>query len=75
MEKQSFTIYYNGKNVAVNLVEYDIFLAQITYTPIYIKFVTDENGNKKYIDTETNMETMLAKEIGQLIEKQAFSNA
>lgn len=68
MEKKSFTIYYNGKNVAVSALEENTFLAQITYKPVYLK-LTENNGKKIWIDVEMNKETSLSKEIGQLIEK------
>lgn len=67
MEKQAFTIYYNGKNVAVTALENSTYLVQITYKPVYIKLNTDSNGKKSWVDLEMNQETMLSKEIGQLI--------
>lgn len=74
MEKHSFRIYYNGKNVAVTAIEDYTFLAQISYKPLYLKLSIDSNDRKTWCDVEMNQETMLAKEIGGLIEKHPSFN-
>lgn len=76
MKKQSFTVYYNGKNVAVNVVDDHIFLAQISYKPLYLKLSADSHGGRTWCDSEMNLETPLSKEIGGLIESHpSFSDA
>ena len=69
MEKQGFTIYYNGKNVSVSALDNDIFMFQVTYKQVYLKRIINDNGEEVWCDLETNRETMLSKEIGKLIEK------
>ncbi len=68
MEKQAFTVYYNGKNVSVTVLDDNTFMFQITYKPVYLKLITDNRGQKIWHDLEMNQETMLSKEIGKLIE-------
>ncbi len=68
MEKLSFTVYYNGKNVSVTSLEGNTFLFQVTYKPMYLKHITDSNGCNMWYDLEINKETALSKEIGKLIE-------
>jgi hypothetical protein len=76
MKNQGFTIYYNGKNVSVTDMGDKAFLAQITYKPIYLKIFISDDGSKRWIDLEMNMETMLSHEIGGLIEKHpSFNNS
>ncbi len=75
MEKQAFTVYYNGKNVSVTVLDDNTFMFQVTYKPVYIKLMTDSNGQKIWHDLETNQETMLSKEIGKLIESHPFAFA
>jgi len=68
MEKQPFTIYYNGKNVSVAPVDGNTYMFQVTYKPVYVKHYTDNNGCNCWCDLEMNQETLLSKEIGKLIE-------
>lgn len=74
MEKQAFTIYYNGKSVSVTALENNIFMFQITYKPVYLKLIIENDGRKVWRDLETKQETMLSKEIGGLIEKHPSFN-
>lgn len=74
MEKEEFTIYYNGKNVAVSAIDTHIFLAQISYKLLYLQLSIDSNGRKSWLDKEMNQETNLSKEIGELIEKHPMFN-
>jgi len=68
MEKQGFTVYYNGKNVSVTALADNTFRFQVSYKPVYIKRITNNNGQHGWCDLGTNQETMLSKEIGKLIE-------
>ncbi len=74
MEKQGFTVYYNGKKVSVTALPDNAFMFQVSYKPVYVKLVTNSNGEKTWCDQEMNKETMLAKEIGELIVKHPSYN-
>lgn len=74
MEKQGFTIYYNGKNVSVTALPDNTFMFQVSYKPVYIKLIINDNGKKTWCDLEMNKETMLSKEIGELIVKHPSYN-
>lgn len=73
MEKQSFDIFYNGKNVAVTKVDETTYSAQITYKPFYLQLHTDKDGTKKWCELPSNAETLLSKEIGSLIQQHLYS--
>ena len=46
------------------------FMVQITYKPVYLELQTDSDGIDHWIETETNQESELAKELGRLIRNQ-----
>ncbi len=69
MQKKSFNINFNGRNIAVNCVNNDTYAVQISYKTLYLQLISDENGVKRWRDVEMKNETMLAKEIGGLILK------
>ncbi|HWJ92838.1 MAG TPA: hypothetical protein VNR87_17100 [Flavisolibacter sp.] len=67
--KKSFTIDYNGKRAhCVDLG--DSYMIQLTYKPVYVRMITDDNGVEHWIEEEDRRETPLAQELGKLIRKQ-----
>ena len=69
MSKEDFTIQYNGRR-ADCMRDGSHFMVQITYKPVYLELKTDNNGVDHWIETETNKESELAKELGRLIRNQ-----
>ena len=69
MSKQDFTIQYNGRR-ADCMQDGSKFMVQITYKPVYLELHTDSDGVDHWIETETNQESGLAKELGRLIRNQ-----
>ena len=69
MSKQDFTIQYNGRR-ADCMQDGSKFMVQITYKPVYLELQTDSDGVDHWIETETNQESELAKELGKLIRNQ-----
>jgi hypothetical protein len=66
MTEKSFTIEYNGKKVEC-LDMGDVFMVQVTYVPIYIQQIKDEDGRLRWIDRDEGRETNISMELGQLI--------
>jgi hypothetical protein len=67
--KKSFTIDYNGRRAdCVDLGE--SYMVQLTYKPVYVRMITDDNGVEHWIEEEERRETPLSQELGGLIRKQ-----
>lgn len=67
MEKDCFDIFYNGRKTAVNRVSDDTFAVQISYKALYIKRVKGDDGQYKWCNVDENHESVLSKELGELI--------
>ncbi len=70
MSNQQLTISYNGHKTAVTCVGNNTYLIQITSSPYYVQFVSNDDGTPKWIEVSTGMQTPLSKELGELIEDQ-----
>ncbi|MFL5730798.1 MAG: hypothetical protein ACJ75J_15020 [Cytophagaceae bacterium] len=68
MNKKSFTIDYNGRKAECTDLG-DSFMIQLTYKPVYIQMIRDEEGAKHWIEKEDQRETLLSKELGSIISK------
>ena len=69
MEKLSFNLRYNGKTVAC-VQEGNFYTAQITYTPLHLDRVEQDNGKVAWMDKDLQRVTPLSEEIGWLIQEQ-----
>ena len=69
MDKKSFILDYNGRRAdCVDLG--DTYMVQLTYKPVYLRMIIDEDGVEHWIEEEEKRETPLSQELGGLIRKQ-----
>ena len=66
MSNYQFSVLYNGHPVSVSALENDTYLLQVTYKPISIQLKTID-GQEKWVDTESQQETYVTRELGKLI--------
>ena len=67
MSNHQFSVLYNGHSVAVTVVENDTYMVQVTYKPVCIKLVNNDQGEESWVDMETRQETYVSRELGKLI--------
>ena len=65
-----FVVQYNGHPVSITALESDRFLAQVTYKPVTIQLHRDSEGLESWVEAETQQQTYVTKELGELIKKQ-----
>ena len=75
MPNPQFDISYNGHRVAVTILDKDLYYVQITYKPVEVQLVRNNNGTENWIEKETREQSFLANEIGRLINERLYCTA
>lgn len=70
MNNDQISISYNGHKTSVTCLANNVYMVQITSRPFYIKKQVEDDAVVKWLEVETDRETNLSKELGQLISKQ-----
>ena len=69
MNNPQISINYNGHRTAVTCLANNIFRVQITTRPYHIQRKLKDDGTEFWVEVESDRETWLSKDLGQLIAK------
>ena len=67
MNNPQFSVMYNGHPVAVTILDNDVYMAQVTYIPLYIQLKKNKDGTENWVELESQRPTFVSSEIGRLI--------
>jgi hypothetical protein len=73
MSNDQFSVFYNGHPVAVTNLGNDSYLVQVTYKPLQIQLKKNNEDRESWVETESQLETYVSKEIGNLISNHLYS--
>ena len=63
-----FSVVYNGHPVAVTVLDDNKYMVQVSYKPLNIQLVKNNENEERWVEVDTQQETYLTREVGKLIE-------